>query len=72
MEDAIFLDIRTGSDVNGANIPPQDGPGSNITSGLDDDLTDQHRLGVDKGPGINQRPFTFKFIKGHKETPLSP
>jgi hypothetical protein len=48
VKDAVFLNIRTLSDLYGANISPEDGTGTHIATGVDHHIPYQNGFGMNK------------------------
>jgi outer membrane protein W len=48
VNDAVFLNIRTLSDLDGTNISPKDGTGTHITTGVDNHIPYQNGFGMNK------------------------
>jgi len=67
MDDAVFLNIRSTTDPDIPDIPPQHRPCTDVCPLFDNYVSDQYGLGVNKCAWIDLRPFSFKFIERHNE-----
>ncbi len=53
VHDAGVLEVRTGAQLQAAEIAAQGGGGADIAAGADDHVADQDRGGVDEGGGVD-------------------